>query len=361
MLEKMGSVSYWNEAAEEMFDYSKGSVIGKGLHELIIPERLHEAHIKAFKRFQETGHGLSLRRTVELSALKKDGTEFPIELSLSAVKFKGKLNAIGILRNITNRKQGERLVAEISGRKKVQKRFKQMVIELQRSNDELEQFAYVASHDLQEPLRMVSSYTQLLARRYKGKLDADADEFIAFAVDGANRMKTLINDLLDYSRVSTRGKTFKPTDCSVVYDRAIANLNFAIEDSGVVITHDDLPTILADTTQLVQLFQNLIGNAIKFRGEEPLRINISVEQKEDEWLFSVRDNGIGIEGQYAERIFVIFQRLQKKSEYSGSGIGLAICKKIVELHGGSIWMESEPGKGTTFYFMIPIIKEERRS
>lgn len=239
--------------------------------------------------------------------------------------------------------------------------------ELARSNAELEQFAYVASHDLQEPLRMVTSYLQLLERRYKSQLDANADQFINYAVDGARRMQTLINDLLNYSRVSTRGQPFISVNCSIVLEQAIANLQIAIEDSKAIVTHDPLPEVMADATQLIQVFQNLIGNAIKFCRHQQPRIHIGVAKPDanpdgeslnvipsvDEWLFWVRDNGIGLESQYTERIFIIFQRLHGRDKYPGTGIGLAICKKIIERHGGRIWVESKLGEGSTFYFTIP--------
>ncbi|MFQ5814087.1 MAG: ATP-binding protein [Anaerolineae bacterium] len=226
--------------------------------------------------------------------------------------------------------------------------------ELTRSNAELEQFAYVASHDLQEPLRMVASYTQLLRQRYKGKLDSDANEFIVYAVDGANRMRALINDLLAYSRVGTRSKPFEPTNCEAVFHQAVADIKVTIEENGAMVTHEPLPTVMADASQLGQVFRNLIGNAIKFHGQEPPCVHVAAERKGKEYVFGVRDNGIGIEPEYTERIFLIFQRLHTRGDYPGTGIGLAICKKIIERHGGRIWVESEPGKGTTFYFTIPI-------
>ncbi len=229
---------------------------------------------------------------------------------------------------------------------------KQRTEELVRSNKELEQFAYVASHDLQEPLRMISGYTQLLQRRYKDKLDEDANQFIFYTVDGVLRMQTLINDLLTYSRLETRGKTFEPANCQAILDDVLVTLQVTIEESGAIITHGPLPTVQADRIQLFQLFQNLIGNAIKFRGDKPPLIHIEAKPQQKRWLFSVRDNGIGIEPQYMERIFVIFQRLHSRDKYPGTGIGLAICKKIVERHGGRIWVESQPGKGSTFYFII---------
>lgn len=229
--------------------------------------------------------------------------------------------------------------------------------ELQRSNEELKQFAYIASHDLQEPLRMIASFLQLIERRYKGKLDKDADEFISFAVEGASRLQNMIIGLLAYSRVETKGKPFEEINCSEALGNAISNLRIAIDESGAMITTDRLPVVKADAGQLIQVFQNLIANAVKFRREDPPRIHVSAVRKEDEWVFSVRDNGIGIAPDYKDRIFNIFQRLHGR-EYPGVGIGLSLCRRIIERHGGSIWFESEAGKGTTFYFTIPI-KEDK--
>jgi light-regulated signal transduction histidine kinase (bacteriophytochrome) len=245
------------------------------------------------------------------------------------------------------------LKTEISKRKETEKALQLTLSELERSNAELQQFAYVASHDLQEPLRMISSYLQLLERRYKGELGQDADDFIAFAVDGAKRMQGLINDILQLSRLGTQEKSLQTTDCESILKQALTNLRASIEDCCAQVTRDPLPMTKADPTQLVQLFQNLLGNAIKFCGGKDPRIHISAQPKGNEWLLSVGDNGIGIDPQYSDRIFGIFQRLHGRGEYSGTGIGLAICRKIVEGHGGRIWVQSQPGKGATFFFTLP--------
>ncbi|MGZ7210526.1 MAG: ATP-binding protein, partial [Methanobacterium sp.] len=233
-----------------------------------------------------------------------------------------------------------------------------MVInELKRSNEELQQFAYVSSHDLQEPLRTISSFTQLLQRRYKDKLDDDADEFIEYIVDAAKRMQQLINDLLEYSRVTTKEKEFKTVNINEILDIVLSNLKISIDEDNVEIIYDELPNVTADELQLVQLFQNLIGNAIKFRKvDEPPKIHIYChkDKEKNEYVFSVADNGIGIEKQYIDRIFVIFQRLHTIDVYKGTGIGLSVAKKIVERHGGHMWVESEFGVGSSFYFTIPL-------
>ncbi|MDQ3636719.1 MAG: PAS domain S-box protein [Actinomycetota bacterium] len=243
-------------------------------------------------------------------------------------------------------------IQDITERKRAEAELEALVDELRRSNAELEQFAYVASHDLQEPLRMVSSFTQLLRRRYEGQLDETADEFIGYAVDGASRMQTLINALLEYSRVGTRGRPFAAVDTEGVFGAALANLRNAVAESGAEVVSGGLPTVPGDQVQLMQLFQNLISNAIKFKGEERPLVRVEARWQGGEWLFSVEDNGIGIGPEYRERIFVIFQRLHGRQEYSGTGIGLALCKKIVERHGGKIWVESEPGRGSTFFFTL---------
>jgi light-regulated signal transduction histidine kinase (bacteriophytochrome) len=244
-------------------------------------------------------------------------------------------------------------IRNVSARKEAEAQLLQKLEEINRSNEELGQFAYVASHDLQEPLRMVASYTALLARRYKGKLGADADEFIAFAVDGASRMQRLIRDLLMYSRVGSGGRALIEISSEGALKQALLNLRGAIAENNALVTHDPLPRILADELQMVQLFQNLVGNAIKYQCPGTPKIHITATRHDEtKWMFSVRDNGLGIDPQFFSRIFGMFQRLHKREEFAGTGIGLAICKKIVERHGGSISVESELGQGSIFRFEL---------
>jgi PAS domain S-box-containing protein len=261
------------------------------------------------------------------------------------------LMAVVTVKDITRRRQAEEQVRRLNT--ELEQRVAARTAQLERSNRELEHFAYVASHDLQEPLRALSSFSQLLAQRYNGRLDTDAHEFIEFIIAAATRMRTLIDDLLAFSRIGTRGTAFAPVDYEAIVDTAKANLDAAIAESGAVITHDALPTLRADHTQLTQLFQNLFSNAIKFRrADESPRVHVSAARQDGAWRFSVRDNGIGIDPLYFDRIFVIFQRLHAREAYPGTGIGLAICKKIVERHSGRIWVESAPGSGSTFHFTI---------
>lgn len=280
----------------------------------------------------------------EIRAVREDGTEFDCEIGVKRIA-----SPCGAPRMFTI------VLRDISERKRAEAALKRQTEDLERSNRELEQFAYVASHDLQEPLRMVGSYVQLLERRYKSKLDEEADKWIQYAVDGANRMKMLINDLLRYSRVGTQAKPLEMTNCAEVLRGAIGNLRAAIEEGGAEVTSDELPIVLADGAQLMELFQNLIGNGLKFHGTEPPRVHVGAIRQDDTWLFSIRDNGIGIEDRHAERIFTIFQRLHTREEYPGTGIGLSICRKIVDRHGGRIWIESSPGGGSTFHFTWPAV------
>jgi light-regulated signal transduction histidine kinase (bacteriophytochrome) len=252
------------------------------------------------------------------------------------------------------------LASEVAERQRAEAVLAQRSQELGRSNAELEQMAYVASHDLQEPLRMVASYLQLLEKNYRDRLDANAHEFIGFAVDGATRMQALIDDLLTYSRVGSRVKPLQPTDCTAVVAAVLRSLRVALEESGAQVRCSALPTVMGDAAQLTQLFQNLITNAIKFRRDLPPQIHIHAGLRDGFWRFSVQDNGIGIAPDYFERIFVMFQRLHSRSTYPGTGIGLAICKKIVEGHGGQIWVESAPQQGTTFLFTLPQKTGENR-
>ena len=331
-----GNVTEANDAFLAMIGYTREDLLsGKVLWKDMTPVEYKELDEQKLQEVAATG----ICTPFEKEFIRADGSRVPILIGGALLE--------------ENEYQGVCYIIDITERKRMEETLSKQAQELARSNAELEEFAYVASHDLQEPLRMVASYTQLLSRRYKGKLDEDADEFITFAVDGANRMQRLIKDLLEYSRVGTRGNEFDPVECEDVLHEAIANLEFAIDESNAIITYDPLPTVRGDSTQLGQLLQNLIGNAIKFRQNTPPRIHIGVQPTENEWIFSVRDNGIGLNPQECDRIFIIFQRLHAREAYPGTGIGLAICKKIVERHGGQIWVDSQVGQGSVFYFTIP--------
>jgi light-regulated signal transduction histidine kinase (bacteriophytochrome) len=276
----------------------------------------------------------------DLTALRADGQAFPVEASISRADVRGQKLFTVILRDVTERKRAQAALQHTTE-------------DLQRSNRDLEQFAYVASHDLQEPLRAVGGYVKLLQLRFPDKLDAKAQGYISGAFDGATRMEQLIRDLLAFSRVAMRGGPFVPADLEDALRQALRNLEASVNSSRATIAHDPLPSLAVDAGQIRQLFQNLIGNALKFHGEQPPNIHIGAQRQDGRWVFWVRDNGIGIEPQYYEKIFHIFQRLHTRKDYPGTGIGLAICKRIVERHGGTIWVESQPGQGSTFYFSLP--------
>jgi PAS domain S-box-containing protein len=334
-----GKIVLLNVRAEKEFGYHRDELVGQ-LVKNIIPDGFAERLLADGLRSVDDALAQRIGTGIELAGRRKDGSQFPLEIMLSPLESPDGVLVTAAIRDITVRKTAEAdLLRKID--------------ELNRSNEELAQFAYIASHDLQEPLRMVASYTQLLSRRYKGKLDTEADEYIAFAVDGANRMQRLIQDLLAFSRVGTKGKDLVDTSSEAALLQALQNLRGAITDSGALVTHDPMPAVLADEMQLTQLFQNIIGNAIKYQKPGIPEVHISATRNgAGKWMFSVQDNGLGIDPQYFERIFGMFQRLHKREEFAGTGIGLAICKKIIERHGSSISVESTLGQGSTFRFAL---------
>ncbi|GAC1315423.1 MAG: hypothetical protein NVSMB2_06970 [Chloroflexota bacterium] len=340
IVDQAGLMRRVNAQTETLFGYARGELANQPV-EMLLPSRVRTDHVRhretyfAHARTRPMGSGLALY------GRRKDGSEFPVEVSLSPIKLVSPLLVVSTIRDVTARRD-------------VEQRLRAAAAELSRSNTELEQFAYVASHDLQEPLRMVAAYTQLLARRYAGRLDADADEFIHFAVDGAQRMQELIRDLLEYSRAGSRTLRLQAVDVGVVVDDLVHDLGAFVDGASLAVTRDPLPVITADAAQIRLVLQNLIANGLKFhRPGETAAVHVSAHESGRRWWFHIRDNGIGIEPQYRERIFVIFQRLHTHSDYPGTGIGLAICKRIVERHGGTIGVISEPGKGTTFSFSVP--------
>ena len=331
-----------NESFLRVTGYRREEVVGRTSSEIGFFERLEDRD-----RLMEMLEKKGSVRNFEITFLTKSGERHTGLDSAEIIDVDGQKCILAIFKDITEQKILEKQ------RERAENALARRARELARSNAELEQFAYVASHDLQEPLRMVASYTQLLSNRYKDRLDDDARDFIAYAVDGATRMQTLITDLLNYSRVGTRGKPFQPVNCEGILERVLGSLKLAISESGTTVSHDPLPSVMGDDMQLGQLFQNLLANAIKFHGEGPPQIHISAERSGNAWTFSIRDNGIGIAPEHAERIFLIFQRLHSRNDYPGTGIGLAVCKKIVERHGGRIWVNSQPETGATFLFTIP--------
>ncbi len=346
ILDDAGKIVLLNVRAEKRFGYSHNELIG---HEVtdIIPFGFTERLMDDGLRLAEEALDQQMGSGAELVALCKDGAVFPVEIMLTPLQTDDDVLVTAAIRDISRRKASEAAMLR-------------KIAELHRSNEELSQFAYIASHDLQEPLRMISSYTQLLAKRYAGRLDSDADDFIGFAVDGAERMQRLIQDLLAYSRVGTDSINLAEVSSEKALDEALINLRSAIDDCGAVVTRDALPTIRADATQLTQLFQNLVGNAIKYRRETTPHVHISARRNaDDKWEFTIKDNGLGIEKQYLTRIFGMFQRLHSREEFSGTGIGLAICKKIVDRHGGNISVESTPGEGSAFHFSLGVHVDER--
>lgn len=465
VIDSEGKIAQWNLMAEKIFGWEREEVIGKHLHEVIIPERFREAHTKGMKHFLQTGEGPVLNKPIELPALRKDNSEFQTELSISPYQFKGKYFFIGFVKDITERKKAEdrlkeseekfnkafaaspagilitrlsdqkyidvnnamvemmgipkeefigrtsvemgiimepevrqkaleqinnygyfknlemdikhksgravhilisaytvlihgekhaiNVVYDITEKKQAEDQLKKRTEELAISNQDLEQFAYIASHDLQEPLRMVTSFLQLLEKHLDKKLDKDGKEYMAFAVDGSRRMKSMIEDLLSYSRIMSRKIELEKVDLNELLEDALQDLREKIKDTNAKIVCKKLPSLTIDKIKFTRLFLNLIGNAIKFSrtGVTPT-VEIAYNERGDEYLFWVKDNGIGINKDYEEKIFMLFQRLNPIGQYEGTGIGLAECKKIVEMHGGKIWVESEMEKGSVFYFTI---------
>jgi PAS domain S-box-containing protein len=339
-IDQDSTILYANPATANIFGYAPTEIIGRSIT-LLMPEYLRELHRSAIARYVNTGERHISWSGTELTGLHKNGVEIPIEVSFGEWRDSERHRFTGIIRDITERRNTREALAERAA-------------ELKRSNEELEQYAYVASHDLQEPLRMVSNFAQLLLKNYRGKLDSDGEEFLSYIDIGVKRMHNLVRDLLSYSRVvADREDQFSPADMNMALDNAIADCQAEIDAGGAAITYTELPQVRGDLQQLTQLFQNMLGNALKYRRPgEPPRIHITAQKKESEWLFSIADNGIGIAPQHHGQIFGLFKRLHGQ-DIPGTGIGLAICRRVVESHHGRIWVESENGQGSIFYFTVP--------
>lgn len=361
-MNERGLVTGWNPQAEATFGWRRDEVVGRSLAEIVIPEEHREAHRKGLERFLKTGEGPVLNKRLELTALHKTGRIFPVELTISPLRVGDAYEFSAFVRDITDRKELEAALRRVN--EELEQRVQQRTSELERaidaleqSNIELKQFAYIASHDLQSPLRSISGFVQLLQSEYQGKLDEQADDWIRRTVLSIRQMQTLIRDLLVYSRVDSQSQRFKKIQLQSVFDDAVSQLDALVRETGGEVTRGKLPAVLGDRSQLVQLMQNLVGNGLKYHGEQPPRIHVSAERGDREWTIAVRDNGMGIEPKYQDRVFEIFRRLHDQQEYPGTGIGLAVCRRVVTGHGGRIWMESTPGRGSTFFFTFP----DRRS
>ncbi|OGI08936.1 MAG: hypothetical protein A3F80_03925 [Candidatus Melainabacteria bacterium RIFCSPLOWO2_12_FULL_35_11] len=341
VVNKEGTITLANPTAEVLFGYKKGELTGQKI-EVLVPECFRAAHVEQRDSFFADPKIRSLGAGRDLFGCKKDGTEVPIEIGLNPIKTAEEIFVLAS-------------VIDITERKKIEQKLKDSAKEIAFLNGQLEQYAYITSHDLKEPLRAMYSYAALLEKKYKEKLDKNADDYINFIVGGAKRMESLINDLLEYTHIGSKRKPLTKTDCNKLLETVLKNLKVVISENNAKVACDSLPEIFTDENQISVLFQNLIVNAIKFTKHGSPEINISCKQEGSDWLFAIKDNGIGIPKEQKERIFQIFQRLHTKEEYEGTGIGLAICKKIVDLHGGKIWVESEEGKGSTFYFTLPMI------
>ncbi len=335
-------IQSWNRAAETMYGWQEAEVQGQSLTALVEAEFVNETIDEVREKFRATGYwsGRVWQR-------RKDGVMIPI------------LSAVTVIRDKEGRAIGTVAVnRDITGQLQIEEALRAQTHTLEVRNEDLAQFAYAASHDLQEPLRMITVYLQLLSQRYSGQLDKEADEFIGYALDGATRMRQLITDLLAYAKIGRNNLFFTEVSLGKVLQQVLANLDLPIQENRVTITYDPLPTVIAEKTQMLQLFQNLLSNAIKFKSQHKPVIHISVHQDDTHWIIHVKDNGIGIDPKLSEKVFTIFQRLHTRQEYPGTGIGLAICKRIVQNHGGAIWLESEPDAGSTFSFSLPIAREK---
>ena len=340
----------WNLQAERTFGWSRAEILGRPLS-VIVPSHLRKQYARDVARYFSQSQDNLLRMSSELIAVHRDGHEFPIEIGIFRIKSDDDYMFCAFGRDITERKQlNDRL----------ERRVQERTDELTRSNEELKQFAKIASHDLQEPLRAVQGFVNLLVENTQGKLDQDCQEFIEYILDGTSRMQQLIQSVLLHSSVKPEDNAYASSDCNAVLEEVLANLDASIKENKAILEIDSLPSVGVERSQLIQLFQNLISNAIKYRGNQSPRIYVGAERTVNDWLFSIRDNGIGIDSQYADKIFDMFARLHGKTKYQGTGMGLAICKKIVELHGGKIWVESEVGEGCIFLFTLPAARKLKR-